>query len=123
MKDKYNETWEGGKDLNSRLNTHFWTTKENRINNAKRSAFLGASFSHPNICPCILRAPCITEPITKEPLNNVLLQEFSNELDSNLDDYLTQFDPSVFHTIYLNDNKFVNPRNLQWQSHIHIFRA
>ena len=65
MKDKYNETWEGGKDLNSRLNTHFRTTKENRINNAKRSAFLGASFSHPNICPRILRAPCITEPITK----------------------------------------------------------
>ena len=112
MKTSYNETWEGVKVCNSRLNDHFRTTKDNKIKNAKRSAFLGAIFAHPNICPCILRAPCITQPITKEPLDDIVLQEFSNELDSNLNIYLTQFDPSVFSTaFYLDDNKFVNPKS------------
>ena len=109
MKTTYNETWENVKNLNARLNTHFRVTKQNRIENAKRSAFLGASFSQPNICPCILRAPCTTDPIEKEPLTDAILQEFSVELDNNLENYLTKFDPSVFHKIYLDDNRFVNP--------------
>ena len=100
--------------MNSKLNDHFRTTKDSIIKNAKRSAFLGASLPHPNICPCILRAPCITKPITKEPLDNIMLHKFSDDLDSNLNKYLTQFDPSVFSTaFYLNINKFVNPKSLQ----------
>ena len=84
MKTGYNETWESFKMLNSKLNGHFRRTKDNKIKNAKQSAFLGASFAHPYICPCILRAPCITQTISKEPLDDIVLQEFSNELDANM---------------------------------------
>ena len=118
MKKTYNETYGNVRNLNERLNTHFRATKLNRIENAKRSAFLGASFSHPNICPCMLRVPYATEPVDREPLTKDMLQAFSAELDKNLDDYLEKFNPNVFNAIYLDDNRFVNPRNHQKRLYI-----
>ena len=113
MKDSYNVTWTNLKFLNERLNDHFRMTKKNRLSNAKHSAFLGASFSHPNICPCLLRVPCTTEPVDREPLTNEILEHFSLKLDKNLEDYLEKFNPNIFRTIYLDNNKFVNPHQHQ----------
>ena len=88
MKKTYNKTYENVRNSNERLNTHCRATKLNRIENAKRSVFLGASFSHPNICPCMLTVSCATEPVDREPLTKDMLQAFPAELDKNLDDYL-----------------------------------
>ena len=76
---------------------------------------LSASFTHPNICPCILRRPCVTKQVSKEPLDENILQEYSMELDASLKLYLNDFDPRIFYNTAFsqNDNKFVNPQSLQ----------
>ena len=60
-----------------------------------------------------MRVPCTTEPVDREPLTNEILEHFSLELDKNLEDYLEKFNPNIFRTIYLDDNKFVNPHQHQ----------
>ena len=113
MKNEYNVTWTNIHNLNGRLNDHFRMLKKNRLSNAKRFAFLGASFTHPNICKCMLRVPCINQQVDKEPLTNEILEQFSLELDNNLEDYLKKFNSNIFRTIYLHGNKFVNPHQHQ----------
>ena len=54
MKEEYNTTWTNIYNLNERLNDHFRMFKVTSLSNAKRFAFLGASFMHPNICKCML---------------------------------------------------------------------
>ena len=65
----------------------------------------------------MLRVSCATEPVDREPLIKDMLA-FSAELDKNLDDYLEKFNPNVFNAIYLDENRFVNPRNHQKRLYI-----
>ena len=115
MKTGYNHTWKNLKMLNGQLNDHFRRTKDSKIKKGKRLAFSSASFTHPNICPCILRRPCVTKQVSKEPLDENILQEYSMELDASLKLYLNDFDPRIFDNTAFsqNDNKFVNPQSLQ----------
>ena len=113
IKEEYNTTWTNIYNLNERLNDHFRMFKVTSISNAKRFAFLGASFMHHNICKCMLRVPCINQPIDKEPLTNVILEKIYIELDNNLNNHLKKFDPNIFRTIYLPCNKLVNTNQHQ----------
>ena len=88
MKDSYNQTLGNLRMMNEQLNFHFLQTKENKVKNAKRLAFMSSSYNHPNICPCMLRTPCVTRRVDKEPLDETILQQYSVKLDKDLQLYL-----------------------------------
>ena len=68
----------------------------------------------------MLRTPCVTRRIDQEPLDETILQQYSEKLDKNLRFYLYDFGNPLGHHVFNhtiishpNDNKFVSPKSLQ----------
>ena len=91
IKNSYNQTLANLTQMNEQLNINFLQTKNNKVKNAKRLAFISSSYDNLNLCPCMLRTPCITRRIEQEPLDETILQQYSEKLDKDLRFYLYDF--------------------------------
>ena len=120
IKITLNQTLANLTQMNDQLDTHFIQSKDYSVENAKRLAYISTSYKNPSLCLCMLRTPCITQPVNQEPLDKTILHQYSELLNNNLHFYLYNFGNPSSHNIFNNtinfqsdDNKIISPNNLQ----------